>query len=480
MRTHGRAALATATLLGLLTVLGTSPALASPGSAITGGIKGSPQPELKPFRIAPATSGGSVAIEPDGSLVVAYGIKSGHGKTAVCVLARGGHACSHGGPVDLTPLSGDDEFPSTYAFVSSASHVEVVQSDCCDSSASGGDLLFTSTDGGATFGAPVRIGTLGMAAAALVSGHIVFTSGDTSSTQVESVAVNASGPPPGIATPISGQDAVDVGIADFRGGVLVASDDDGTPDTVRVAYARSGTDFDATSSYHSAGTFRGQSLVGISGGALLTEQTSGRDALELRLFNGKGFGPAHTVPDTAGGGPEWFAIDQDPGGTVHVFNESTHLARTYGLYEETTSTGAHWDSPVDLGDAVDSTGFAVGLDRSGSGLVLGTPGTAIGYPVLARQDITFTLSKSSVKKGRTVTGSGTVRAKAAGRLIQLQTERSGRWYNVGSTHETASGTFKFTIRGNGTGSHSFRAVASDKAGYVLYGYSPARSLRVIS
>ncbi len=90
----------------------------------------------------------------------------------------------------------------------------------------------------------------------------------------------------------------------------------------------------------------------------------------------------------------------------------------------------------------DSTGFAAGLDRSGSGLVLGTPGTAIGYPVLARQDITFTLSKSSVKKGRTVTGSGTVRARAPGRLIKLQAERGGRWYTVGSTHETASGTFR--------------------------------------
>ena len=481
MRTHGRAALATAILLGLITVLGTtSPAFAARPS-LSGGIKGSPQPELKPFRIAPATSGGSVAIEPDGSLVVAYGIKSGNGKTAVCVLARGGHACTGGGPVDLTPLSGDDEFPSTYAFVSSANHVEVIENDCCDSSPSGGDLLFTSTDGGHAFGPPVRIGSLGINAAALVGGQIVFTAGDDrNGTEVESVPVNASGPPAGIATAIGGQDAVDVGIADFRGGVLVASDNLGTPDTVRVAYARSGTNFDATSSYHLAGTFRGQSLIGISGGALLTEQTSGRDALELRLFNGTSFGPAHTVPDTAGGGPEWFTVDQDPGGTVHVFNESTHLARTYDLYEETTSTGAHWDSPVDLGDAVDSTGFAVGLDRSGSGLVLGTPGTAIGYPVLARQDVTFTLSKSSVKKGRTVTGSGTVRAKAPGRLIQLQAERSGRWYTVGSTHETASGTFKFTIRGNGTGSHSFRAVASDLAGYVMYGYSPARTLRVTS
>ena len=77
---YGRAALATAAVLGLLTALGTGPAFASPGAAFTGGVKGSPQPELKPFRIAPSVSGGSVAIEPDGSLVVAYGIKSGHGQ----------------------------------------------------------------------------------------------------------------------------------------------------------------------------------------------------------------------------------------------------------------------------------------------------------------------------------------------------------------------------------------------------------------
>jgi hypothetical protein len=474
---HGRAALATATLLGLLTVLGTSPALAaSPG--LSGGIKGSPQPELKSFRIGPSTMGGSVAIEPDGSLVVAYGIKSGNGKTVVCVLARGSHRCDGGG-VTLTPLDGDSEFPATYAFVSSANHVEVIQNDCCDSSSQGGDLLFTSTDGGLTFGAPVRIGSLGMAAAALVGQDIVFTEGDTSSTQVESVPVNATAPPASIATPIGG-DAVNVGVANFRGGVLAASDNDGSPDTVRVAYARSGTNFNATSSYHLAGTFRDESLVGISGGALLTEQASGRNALELRLFNGHSFGPAHTVPDTAGGGPEWFAVDQDPGGTVHVFNDSTHLGHLYDLYEQTSTTGARWDSPVNLGNGISNTGFAVALDRSGSGLVLGTPGTSEGYPVLARQDITFGLSKPTVRKGRTVTGSGTVRAKAAGRVIELQTERSGRWYTVGTTHETASGTYKFTIRGNGTGTHQFRAVASDLAGYVMYGYSSARSLRVTS
>lgn len=475
---HGRVALATATLLGLLSVLGTSPALAASPVPSGHGIKGSPQPELKPFRLGPASTGGSVAIEPDGSLVVAYGIKSGNGKTAVCLLTRGGHRCTSS--VTLTPLSGDDEFPDTYAFVSSANHVEVIQNDCCDRSSAGGDLLFTSTDGGRTFRAPVRIGTLGMASAALVGQHIVFTQGDTSSTQIESVPVGASGPPASVATAISGEDAVNVGVTNFRGGVLAASDNDGSPDTVRVAYARSGTNFDATSSYHLAGTFRDESLVGISGGALLTEQASGRNALELRVFNGHSFGPAHTVPDTAGGGPEWYAVNQDPGGTVHVFNESTHLSRTYDLYEQTSTTGARWDSPVDLGDAINSTGFAVALDRSGSGLVLGTPGTAKGFPVLARQDITFTLSKSTVRKGRTVTGSGQVRPKAPGRVIQLQVERSGLWYTVGTARESASGTFKFTIRGNGTGSHEFRAVASDLAGYVMYGYSAARTLKVTS
>ena len=68
---HGRVALATATLLGLLSVLGTSPALAASPGLAGGGVKGSPQPELKPFRLGPAATGGSVAIEPDGSLVVA-------------------------------------------------------------------------------------------------------------------------------------------------------------------------------------------------------------------------------------------------------------------------------------------------------------------------------------------------------------------------------------------------------------------------
>ena len=470
-----RAALAasTAGLLCLLTALGGA-ASAAPQS---GGVKGSPQPELRPFSIGPASDPGSVALEPDGGLVVAYGIASGNGKTAVCLLNRGGHTCSH--RVTLSPLSGDDLFGPSEVFVPSADHVVVLQGDCCDNSAAGGDLLFTSTNGGRTFGAPVRIGSLGVSEAALVGGNVVFMVGDNhDGAQVESVAVNAGGPPAGIATPIA-QEAFDVGVGSYRGGALIAADDDTTDYTTRVAYAAAGKDFDASSSYHGVGTFPHEQLVGISGDALLTERTTGSEALELRIFNGTSFGPAHVVPFTAGGGPEWFAIDTDPSGHVHVFNVSTHLSPIYDLFEESTSTGAHWNAPLNLGDAIANNTFAVGLDAAGSGLVLGTD-PAIGYPVLAPQSVSFTLSRSSIKKGTAVTGSGKGSAAAKGRTVQLQQLRSGLWYTVATTHESASGSFSFSIKGSSAGTHTYRAVASDRAGYVLYGYSAARSLKVTS
>ena len=460
-----------AALLCLFTALGG----AASAATNSGGVKGSPQPELKPFTIGKSNNPGSVAIEPNGGLVVAYGVSTsnGDGATAVCLLDRGGHACST--RVTLHPLSGDEQFGPSEVFIPSANHVDVVQSACCDDSADGGNLLWTSTNGGKTF-TPVRIGSTSMSAAALVGGDIVFTGGDSGSgTQVESIpAVGATGPPATTANPISVA-VYNVGVGSYRNGALIAANDEN--DATHVAYAAAGKNFDATSSYANVGTFPHETLVGISGDALLTEKTTGNESLELRIFNGKSFGPAHTVPDTAGGGPEWFAIDTDPSGRVHVFNESTHLAVTYDLYEESTSTGATWSAPVNLGNAVDSTYFGVALDRNGSGLVLGT-GPAIGYPVLAAQNVSFTLSKSSISKGAAVTGSGKGSAPSKGRLIELQQLRSGEWYTIASTHESASGSFSFTIKGSSGGTFTYRAVASDWAGYVQYGYSASRSLKV--
>jgi hypothetical protein len=472
----GRATLAilTASLLPALAVpalAGLAPAsAASTAARPAAGVTGDPQPELKPFRIGPsAVTAGSVAVEASGALVVAYGIGGGQGATVVCVLARAAHACTS--QVTLHATGNDNDLEGdTFAFTQAPSRIAVLQGDSQNA------LLFASTDGGHTFGAPVKVGTLGVTTAALVGDSIVWSGDESSSTQVQSVSLAH----PALTSPatlLTGDESAD-GVTSYHSGALVASTS--FSPSVTVMYAPAGRNFGAASSYHKVGSFGGQTLIAISGGALLTQSNSGREALQLRLFNGKSFGPAHTVPDTNGGGPEWFGLDQDPSGRVHVFNDSTHLARTYNLYEQSTSAGASWGGPLDLGDAVKDTGFAAGLDSRGSGLVLGTGGPGTGFPVLGGQSVSFTLARSSIKKGRSTTGSGTVSPGDAGRVVQLQKERSGRWYVVGTTHQKAGGKFSFTIKGNGTGTGTFRAVAADVAGYLLYGYSSARSLRVTS
>jgi hypothetical protein len=476
MKTRRSRAMLAAAAVGLIcsfTAVGGA-AFAAPAA----GIKGDPQPELGPFKIGPSDGAGSVALEPDGAIVVAYDISAGDGKTQVCVLDRGSHTCST--KATLSPLDGDRLYGPSEVFVPSANHVSVVQYGCCSDPTAGEDLLWTSTNGGKTFGKPVPIGTVGLGAAALVGDDIVFAAIGRDGALVQSVPVDASGPPAESATAITEAD-YDIGAGYYKNGALIAGDYLGDGYTTRVAYAPAGKNFNASSSYHSVGTFPDEQLVGISGDALLTENesTKGNDALELRIFNGSSFGSAHTVPHLTGGGSEWFAIDRDPGGHVHVFSESTHLSPIYNLFDQTTSTGASWSTPLDLGSAVDNSDFAVALDANGSGLVLGTS-PATGYPVLAGQSVTFKLSRSSIRKGHTVTGSGKGSPAASGREVELQREKSGLWYTVATTHENSSGSFSFSIKGTSTGTFDYRAVAADLAGYVLYGYSSSQSLKVTS
>jgi hypothetical protein len=128
-------------------------------------------------------------------------------------------------------------------------------------------------------------------------------------------------------------------------------------------------------------------------------QDGGKQALELRLFNGRSFGAAHVVPHTSGGGPAWFTIDQDPSGRVYVFSESTRYSPLYHLFAESTSNGARWSASTDLGEAAQSDYFAAALDARGSGLVLGAE-PAWGYPVLAGQSVSFDLKKRRSGRAR--------------------------------------------------------------------------------
>jgi hypothetical protein len=462
----------TASLLCLLTML------AGAASAVSGGgVKGDPQPELKPFKISAATSAGSVAVEPNGDLVVAYDITSGStGQTFVCVLARAASTCSQS--VKLTPLDGDTVFGVPQVFAPSASDIVVLQETCCDSDPNGGDLLYTSTDGGATFGAPVRVGSLSVDAAALIGNDIIFSESYTGAAYVESIPVDASGPPSSIAT-ATAKAASDIGDGTYAGGALVASDYLTTDYTTYVAFAPSGKNFNKSSSYHNVGIFPHEQLIGISGGALLTIQTTGKQDLELRLFNGTGFGAAQVVPNSGGGGPGSYAIDQDGNGMVHVFTDTSRSTPEYHLFEVSSFSGTTWSAPVDLGNAIQNDLFAAGLDSNGSGLVLGT-GPAWGYPVLASQTASLSLAASKIAVGGETTASGTGSPAAAGRDVELQVEKSKLWYTVQTTTEGTGGAFSFTIKGTTAGTFDYRAVVADVPGYVLYAYSAAQSLQVTS
>lgn len=467
-------AVSTTVLLCLSTVLAGAASAAPPG-----GVKGDPQPELKPFQIsktAASDSPGSVAIEANGDIVVTYDVSSGSTQKAVeCVLPRGARKCAT--TVSLNALSGDDVFTVPEVFAPSADHVVVLQNTCCDGAANGDDLLYTSTDGGNTFGAPVRVGSVGVAAAALIGSNIVFTAGGAGGAAVESIPVTAAGPPSSTALPIA-KASYDNAVGKYKGGALIGSDFLGTDYTTYVAYAPSGDNFNATASYHTVGTFSHEHLIGMSGDALLTVQTTGKQDLLLRLFNGSGFSAPHIVPGTAGGGPEWFGIDQDPSGTIHVFS-SRAAVKAYTLIEVSTSNGSKWNGPRDLGSGIASNGFAAGLDAQGTGLVLGTA-PPWGHPVLASQSVSFSLSPATITKGHTTTGAGKGSPAAKGRQVTLQVKKSGLWDTVATTTEGSGGAFSFTIKGATAGTFDYRAVVSDLPGYLQFGYSAAQPLHVTS
>jgi hypothetical protein len=450
-----------------------------------GGMKGDPQPELDPFKFSTADSSpSSSAMEPSGSMVTAYDVPlAARGKAVVCQFNRGGRSCSHTTSIS-TPssmLSVDSSYGPQLQ-VPSANHVVMLEDTCCDTNSDGDTLFYSSTDGGTTFGAPVRIGNVTAGGSVLIGKQIVFIGADSPiGTQVESIPVAPSGPPAAVATltTVIGPDTPRIG--SYKGGVLAAWDAFTASSTnTSVKYAPSGSDFNASGSYHNVITVSKEALLGLWGNALLTIQQSSKATVELRLFNGKTFGPPHAVPGTSGGGPEAFGVYQDPSGDVHVFSDRGTSSPSYRLVMESTSNGTQWHKD-NLGNGLTSSWFSAALDSRHTGLVIGTGGTeAWGYPLMAPQSVTFNLKPSTIKKGNSATASGAGTPAGAGRSVTLQIERSGKWYTVATTKENGTGSFSFTIKGTSAGKFSYRAEVADLPGYLQFGYSAAKTLQVTS
>jgi hypothetical protein len=456
---------------------------------LTGGVasasvtKGSPQPELKAFTVASKdfNSGGSVAILPSGTLLAAFNLPTAdnRGETKICILPRSGRACLKSSPIIIPPHGASNTTTGIpQVVVLSSKDVDVLIDD-----STSGDLLYSSTDAGRSFGSsPISVGNtsgplIGVDESALIGKDLVFgqTQG-ASGAQVLSVSLDSPAAPSTPAT-ASSDEAAAIGIGFYKGGALVAN---GTfSPSVVMSYAKAGKNLGATSSYAKVGTFTHENLIGMSGPVLLTQGTTGSFPVRLRVFNGTKFGVAHTVPHASSPGPEEYVVDRDPSGEIHVF---TILAATgYELQEQSSSNGAHWSPRRTLANGESSGTVDGALDATGSGIILGTNadgGVAKAYPVLASQTVSFSLSKSTVKAGAKVKATGKARPIKKGRTITLEKLEHGLWHSVTTTKESKTGAFSFTIKASSVGSFTYRAVGSDTAGFVEFGYSAGRALHV--
>lgn len=444
------------------------------GLATASTTKGSPQPELKPFNIASgADSNTGSAMESNGTMLIAYYTTSDT-STKVCILPRAARACSH--VTTVNSPGGSSEYGTPQLIAGKGKVVALLLDNVDD-----GEEYYVSTDGGMTFSVPTPVGGGGFEAdeAVLLGSTIAFSDnqdGDGAKVASFSTISPTSTDP----VTVNGTEAEAVGLGAVRDGLLVVDQTFG--DKVEVSYAAPGADLTAKASYTSVGTFSHEQLIGMSGSALLTVQDNGKEHFELRVFNpsSKAFGSAHEVPKLRGTLGNWGTVIQDPHGVTHIFDESNGSPplTDYDLYEYSTTNGSTWSGPENYGNATTWTSYSGALDSKGSGVVIGGEKPLRAWPVLQVAHVSFALNKSSTKKDHSVKASGKGRPAAAGRRVTLERLEGHLWHSVATTHESASGAFKFTVHASSTGHFTYRAVTADKAGYVQYGYSSAHKLTV--
>jgi hypothetical protein len=413
------------------------------------------------------------AVGPNHTFVIVYAVS---GTYKVCVLGRGARACKS--TATLTPLDHDSIFGAPQVYVS-GNEVDVIMDECC-AAAPETPVIFTSTNGGKTFGAPVFFGsttdanvTQTVGTAVVVAGHLVWVSGtnaivDSASlaTPMDNEQTAASVVPDG-----SGDHELKyTGISAYKGGVLVAASNFEGPPSTTVEYAPAGKDPGVQSSYHAVGTFSNASFEDLEGGALITSLSTGSEADQIRFFNGTSFAAVHTVPDTSGGGPRYNSAGLSASGRVYVFTERNQ--DSYDLEVESTTNGTSWTARQNHGSADTAYSFNAALDSANTGIIVASPNPIKVYPVLATQSVTFKLSKKNVVKGHHVTAKGKSNHPAAGRKVRLERLESGKWHNIATTTESASGRFTFHLTDHSTGTFHYRAYVSDEPGYVQYVTDP--------
>jgi hypothetical protein len=431
------------------------------------GVVGDPQPELTQFTTGTVGGLGTGTVLPNGELVLAAASKSAT-TIGVCVLHPGGRTCAS--RATLQAHAGDTFFGTTEVLATGGTNVSVVAIDCCTIGADTA-VTFNSTNDAKTFSVLVEAGNLSsIGAGTEVGGQLVVATYGQAGTQVQAFVPHPGSPVTAFAT-VNGSAGSDTSLTTYNGGVLVASDD--TTNT-HVAFAPSASDFSSSGAYTSVGTFANELTTAISGNALLTDPGGSITGGErLRFFNAasKTFGPGHRVPDTKEGDDGYFTM-QDVGGTVHVFFEGRRYG--YDVFTEATRDGVHWTPLVQFGSAIFASSLAPVLGPTGAGLLFENDGAPLkAQPILNRQSVHITLAAHRVKAGHSVAIHGTAAPHLVGLVVTLEYLHAGRWYPQKTSHESAMGTFAFSVPGV---TRTYRAVLNQRPGYYEYGYSNAVTL----
>ena len=465
-RWRGRAfALGAAGLAMALVAGAATPAVAG------GGTVGDPQPELTHFRVGASGGNGSGAVLPNGNLVLATPSKTATTIT-VCVLHPGGRSCASTATLSANKVGGQDTFYGTVEVVAfGGSNVAVVALDCCNIGPDGA-VIFDSADGGRTFSALKKAGTIAsIGAATFAGGSVVVGSVSQGGLQVQALAPVPSTPQMSYAVPVGGVDG-NTSLATYHGGVLVASVN---TKTTYVEYAKAGSGLNTTASYTRVGTFPNELVTAVSGNALLTDPGGSLTGGErLRFFNGTSFGQPIRVPDARLGDDGYFAM-QETGSTAHVF----FLGRRngYDVFEENKANGHPWSPLREFGAAIASTSLMPVLGPTGAGVLYATAGSPLlAQPILNAQSVRAVFAAPRVKAGRTgVLHAYTSPSFSKPLVVTLEQLRSGRWYPVRSIRTTTA-SIRFNVPGR---TATYRVVVNLIPGYYEYGYSNAATLTAV-
>jgi hypothetical protein len=332
----------------------------------------------RPFTLSTAGNKPSVAVDASGTAHAVWDSVAADNTSAThyCRVARNAAKCLAGSERTFTPVTGDQDFGGPRVYLTGGNSVLVVSNRCCTSTdAPDGQaygtrtFAFRSSDGGATFGEPLWIGTQSPDLGATFARGAFFAlgvAGDGSALQLQSAPLAGfAGPPNALSTttPDSGGVGTSpkgdvVAFADARSSVF-AGKLEGDPNTARIAFKRLG---------------KGSDVVVTAGpsGVDVFYKTSGKNQRYIvRRYKGGKAGKIAAVSES--GFPIFGTAFQDATGRVHAvwqgdrgltYRRSAKSGRSFGKMRRLSAKSQFFNLVVasnPKGQATmvyDSNGFA--------------------------------------------------------------------------------------------------------------------------